>query len=93
MILLIFDVAINNTSNLLLEQVFSRISQKHRGKTFSLRSISANLGGIIGPLIGGLAWDYIGIRTPFFISIFVELSLIPLFIIALTKLLGNLEEK
>lgn len=93
MILLIFDVAINNTSNLLLEQIFSRISKKHRGKAFGLRSTAANFGGLIGPLIGGLAWDYVGIKIPFIISIFVELSLIPLFFIALKELIGYLEEK
>lgn len=93
MFLLIFDVAINSTANLLMEQIFSRISRKNRGKSFSTRNIAQNVGGIIGQISGGLLFDKIGITAPFLVSIAVELSLIPLFLIALKLILPYLEEK
>lgn len=93
MVLLIVDMAINNAANLLLENMFSRISQKHRGKTFGARSMAANIGGMIGPIAGGLLFDYYGPSFPFIVSIFIELSLILFFFIALRLVLPGLEEK
>jgi MFS family permease len=93
MVLLIIDMAINNAANLLLENMFSRISQKHRGKTFGARSMAANIGGMIGPIAGGLLFDYYGPSFPFIVSIFIELSLIVFFFIALRLVLPGLEEK
>jgi len=51
-----------------------------------------NFGAIIGPLLGGVVWDLFGAKWPFIISIFVELGLIPLYIIAMFYLLPHLNE-
>jgi len=91
-ILLIFDYTIVNSANLVLNNFLSRISLKHRGKILSLNSMCKNLGNFTGPIIGGLVWDYINITAPFIISIFVELALIPIYIIAIFYLKPHLTE-
>jgi MFS family permease len=50
-------------------------------------------GAIIGPIIGGLAMDQIGFTSPFIISIFVELLVIPLYIIGIKLLKPYMAEK
>ena len=52
----------------------------------------AFLGAVIGPLMGGLVMDLISPQFPFIISIFVELSLIPLYLAAVYLLLPHMEE-
>ena len=51
-----------------------------------------SFGNIIGPLLGGLAWDYIGITAPFLISIIVELCLIPFYVLAVIMIKPYLKE-
>jgi len=92
MFLLIFDSTIYGTASLVLINLLSRVTIKHRGKIMGFQSIFINLGSIIGPILGGLAWDFIGITAPFIISIFVELCLIPLYWIAVYFVKPHLTE-
>ncbi len=91
-ILLIFDMLFAWLGMLILQNFLSRFSKTHRGKIFGVRQWVSLLGGIIGPIIGGYAW-VISHKMPFIISIFVELALIPLFIIALYALKPFVAEK
>ena len=81
-LLLMFDVTIVSTTNLILQNFLSRITIKHRGKVLGIHSTFMNLGNMTGPIIGGLAWDYLGMKAPFMISIIVELFLIPLYLLS-----------
>jgi predicted MFS family arabinose efflux permease len=92
-IILIFDYTIINSANLVLNNFLSRISLKHRGKILSLNSMCKNLGNFTGPIIGGLVWDLMGIKAPFIISIFVELTIIPIYLISIFYLQPHLTEK
>jgi len=78
---------------LILQSVISRISKGHRGKIFGISQWMSFVGAIVGPIIGGFAWDYLGHQVPFIISIFVEASLIPLYIIAIKKLKPYMAEQ
>ena len=91
-IFLLFDLAIGMSAGLLFANFYSRLSTKHRGKIFGAGDFFAFLGSIIGPLIGGIVWDNISHQLPFIISIFVELSLIPLYVAAVYLLLPHMEE-
>ncbi len=51
------------------------------------------LGGIVGPIAGGYLSDTFGLQTPFIISIFIELALIPLYLIAIFYLAPHMAEK
>ncbi len=92
-LVLILDSTMALTSGLIMQNFISRVTKTHRGRLFGMRSLFVQLGGIIGPVLGGLLWDSWGMRWPFIISIYVELALIPLFLIALRKILPHLAEK
>ena len=92
-IILIADSTFAWTGNLILQNVLSRISKVHRGKIFGAAQWLSMLGSIAGPLIGGFAWDNVGHTAPFIISIFIELSIIPLYIIAIELLKPYMAEK
>ena len=91
-LLLVFDTVFAWLGMLILQNFLSRFSTTHRGKIFGIRQWVSLLGGVIGPIIGGYAW-VINHKMPFIISIFVELSLIPLFILALYALKPFVAEK
>ena len=91
-LLLIFDMVMAWLGMLILQNFLSRFSKTHRGKIFGIRQWVSLLGGVIGPIIGGYAW-IISHKMPFIISIFVELALIPLFILALYALKPFVAEK
>ena len=90
--LLIIDVTIVSTGGLILQNFLSRISPKHRGKIFGLQGTSSNFGYALGPILGGIVWDSYGPKAPFTLSIFFELALIPLFILAMYYLKPHLQE-
>lgn len=92
-IILFLDSTFGWAGNLILQNVLSRISKSHRGKLFGASRWMSFFGAIIGPIIGGLAMDQIGFTSPFIISIFVELSVIPLYIIAIKILKPYMAEK
>jgi MFS family permease len=91
-VLLLFDMAIGMSGGLIFQNLYSRISTEHRGKIFGVGDFFAFLGAVIGPLLGGLVMDLISPQFPFIISIFVELSLIPLYLAAVYLLLPHMEE-
>ena len=91
-LLLVFDTVFAWLGMLILQNFLSRFSTTHRGKIFGIRQWVSLLGGVIGPIIGGYAW-VISHKMPFIISIFVELTLIPLFILALFALKPFVAEK
>ncbi len=92
-LILLIDITIIGTGSLVFQNLLSRVNLKHRGKVLGFSSFFTNCGQAIGPILGGLAWDAFGSKAPFIISIFVELSLIPLFWLAIYFLMPNLQEK
>lgn len=93
MILLTLDTTIATTTGLVLMNLVSRISQRHRGKTLGIRTVFEDLGALIGPIGGGILWDLFTRQTPFLISIIAEIFLIPFFIISVYYLKPVLTEK
>jgi len=90
--LLLFDMAIGMSAGLIFQNLYSRISTEHRGKIFGVGDFFAFFGAVIGPLLGGIVMDLISPQFPFIISIFVELSLIPLYLAAVYLLLPHIAE-
>jgi len=90
--LLLFDLAIGMSAGLIFQNLYSRISTEHRGKIFGVGDFFAFLGAVIGPLLGGMVMDLISLQFPFIISIFVELSLIPLYLAAVYLLIPHVAE-
>nr|MDO8109509.1 MFS transporter [Candidatus Sigynarchaeota archaeon] len=88
----VFDQSFALTSGLIVENLMSRVSLKHRGKIFGVKSFMGNLGAIFGPTIGGLLWDTVSSTAPFTFSIFVELSLIPIYFLVLRFIKRDLAE-
>lgn len=92
-ILLLFDSTFAWGGNLILQNILSRISKIHRGKIFGAAQWLSLFGAVLGPLIGGLTYFSIGPFAPFAISIFIELSIIPLYAIAIKALKPYMAEK
>jgi MFS family permease len=92
-VLLLFDLMITMATGLLLQNLISRISLEHRGKILGMGDFFSASGNVVGPLIGGILWDVSGPKSPFILSIFIELSLIPLYLIVAYVLIPNLTEK
>jgi len=78
-ILLTFDTAIVNVGNILIQNIYSRISIGNRGKMMGAYRFFRSFGFIIGPIFGGLAVDFFSLKAPFLISIIVEICLIPFY--------------
>ncbi|MFX1489380.1 MAG: MFS transporter, partial [Promethearchaeota archaeon] len=89
-ILLLFDLAIGMAAGLIFQNLMSRISTEHRGKIFGVGDFFTFLGNTIGPIIGGVVYQLISPQFPFIISIFIELSLIPLYLMAVRLLLPHI---
>jgi MFS family permease len=92
-ILLLLDLMIAISAGLIFENILSRISLHHRGKILGTGDFFSALGSVIGPIIGGIVWDFMGPRYPFIITIFIELSLIPFYLIVVRILIPRLTEK
>jgi MFS family permease len=92
-LLLLFDSTFAWGGNLILQNILSRISKFHRGKVFGAAQWLSLLGAVLGPIIGGFVYDNIGPSAPFVISIFIELSVIPLYAIAIKVLKPYMAEK
>ncbi|MHA1744885.1 MAG: hypothetical protein ACTSWW_02730 [Promethearchaeota archaeon] len=82
-----------NNEILVLVNLLSRLSKSNRGKIFGMTHWFSLLGGGIGPYVGGFIWDSIDHTAPFQISIIIELTLIPLFILAIVMLKRYMEEQ
>lgn len=91
--LLVFDLAIGMSLNIILSNILSRVSIIHRGKIFGAGDFFQFLGNTFGPLLGGIAWDNLGPKAPFLITIIIELCLIPVYLFVIYFLLPNLTEK
>jgi len=91
-LLLLIDMTIMIASGLIFQNLLSRISLKNRGKMLGSGEFFQFLGSVIGPILGGVVWDFYGPTYPFIISIFVELSLIPLYILVVYYLIPHLAE-
>jgi len=78
--LLLVDLTIMIAASLIFQNLVSRITIEHRGKILGIGEFFAFFGNVIGPILGGIVWDFMGPKFPFIISIFVELSLIPLYL-------------
>ena len=92
-LILLFDSTFAWGGSLILQNVLSRISKIHRGKIFGLAQWLSLFGAVLGPILGGFAWDTFGPSAPFVISIFIELSVIPLYVIAIKMLKPYMAEK
>lgn len=92
-ILLLLDSTFAWGGNLVLQNILSRISKIHRGKVFGAAQWLSLVGAVLGPIIGGLTFQSIGPFAPFVISIFIELSVIPLYAIAIKALKPYMAEK
>ena len=85
-LMLVADNMFANASSLVMSNVFSRISIKSRGKVLGVASAFNNGGAFFGPIIGGMLIDSFNPAMPFFVSVFVELALIPFYLLALNRL-------
>jgi len=92
-LLLIFDFAVAQAGSLIIQNLISRISTRNRGKIFAIIEWMKLLGWIFGPIIGGATWQYYSPRAPFITSIFMELSLILIYSLAIINLAHFLSEK
>lgn len=91
-IIILFDQMIAMAAGLLFRNLLSRINIEHRGKIMGGTNFFTNVGALIGPVLGGYLWDNLGATSPFILSIFVELSLIPLYLITIRFLIPYLAE-
>ncbi len=91
--LLTLDLTIVTIGNLTFQNFLSRVTIKHRGKLMGFRTVMVNFGSVIGPILGGLVSDIMGLKAPFIISIFVELSLVPFYILSVYLMKDHLKEK
>jgi len=92
-LLLILDFAVAQAGSLITQNLISRISSRNRGKIFAIIEWMKLMGWIFGPIIGGLTWQYFSPRAPFITSIFMELSLILIYSLAIINLAHFLAEK
>jgi predicted MFS family arabinose efflux permease len=84
-ILILLYMAVES-NGYLIQAIMSRVSIKHRGKIFGLHMWIDRLGRVIGPLVGGILWDTMADITPFVLSIYIVLCLIPIFVFAIRRL-------
>jgi hypothetical protein len=85
-IILIFLYIALESNGYFIQAIMSRVSIKHRGKIFGLHMWIDRLGRVIGPLIGGILWDTLTYNSPFILSIYMGLFLIPIFIFAIRRM-------
>ncbi len=89
--LLVFDSTFAIATGLVIENVVSRVTIAHRGKMFGLKATLGNCGEVVAPILGGVMWDIFP-RLPFIISIFIELSLIFVYLLAWYNLKKHFSE-
>lgn len=81
--ILVIDSAFGYAGGVVIQNYLTRLSKSQRGKVIGVIQWVSMIGAVIGPLIGGRAAYYYGAERPFIISIFVELAIAPLYLIAL----------
>jgi DHA1 family multidrug resistance protein-like MFS transporter len=92
-VIFLLDRGFALTGALLVKSFVSRISIEKRGRNLGFSWSIANIGGIIGPIVGGILYDSYRPAMPFIVSIFVELGLILFYIVGIYKTRNNMEEK
>ena len=92
-VILIFLYLILESSNYFIQAIMSRVTIKHRGKMFGLNIWIDELGRVIGPIMGGFLWDNLAYNSPFIVSIFIGLGLIPFMMFAIRKLNPDMVEQ
>jgi MFS family permease len=90
--IMLFDTTFAWGNMLVLQNLMSRLSKSNRGKIFGTRQWVSLLGAVIGPILGGYLFD-LSKSAPFKVSIFIELSLIPLYFVSIKLLQPHMEEK
>lgn len=86
------DATLALATGLIIDNVLSRVSRMHRGKIFGMKALAGNLGEASAPIIGGILYDTVSAKAPFFFSILVEWSLIVLYAIVLVLIKRQLAE-
>ncbi|MEX2684896.1 MAG: MFS transporter [Candidatus Sigynarchaeota archaeon] len=86
------DATLALTTGLIIDNVLSRVSKVHRGKLFGMKMLAGNLGEMSAPIIGGILYDTVSAQAPFIFSIFVEWSLIMLYVVVLFLVKRQLAE-
>ena len=84
-LIFLFDRGFALTGHLLVKNIMSRLSIKNRGKNMGFAWSIANIGGVLGPTLGGILWDAYNPRMPFILSIFIELLLIFFYLFGLKR--------
>ncbi len=82
-IIFLLDRGFALTGALLVKSFVSRLSVEKRGINLGFSWSIANIGGVIGPIVGGIFYDSYFPAMPFIISIFVELGLILFYIVGI----------
>ncbi|MHA1111563.1 MAG: MFS transporter [Promethearchaeota archaeon] len=82
-IIFLLDRGFALTGALLVKSFVSRLSVEKRGINLGFSWSIANIGGVVGPVIGGILYDSFNPTMPFIISIFVELGLIIFYIVGI----------
>ncbi len=82
-IIFLLDRGFALTGALLVKSFISRLSVEKRGINLGFSWSVANIGGVIGPIVGGLLYYSYFPAMPFIISIFVELGLILFYIVGI----------
>jgi MFS family permease len=81
------------TGALLIKSFVSRISISKRGRNIGFSWSIAQIGGVIGPILGGVLWDgFDNPKMPFIVSIFVEIGLIVFYIVGIYMTRNHIEE-
>ena len=70
--IIIIDFTVLTVAGLSLEKMVSGISKSHRGSIFGAQTFVENIATMLGPIIGGLLWDYVSHTMPFWSSVVVE---------------------
>ncbi len=92
-VIFLLDRGFALTGALLVKSFVSRISISKRGRNIGFSWSISQIGGIIGPVAGGLLWDgFNNPQMPFIVSIFVELGLIAFYIAGIYMTRNRIEE-
>lgn len=80
------------SSQIAVTKVLSEIWPLQRGTIMGLRSFMVQLGGLIGPMLGGLAWLSLGDRSPFLSAVVVRVILAIIYGFFMVKPLALLKQ-
>ena len=81
----VFQSLSTMSSQMVITKVFSEMFPMQRGTIMGLRSFMVQLGGLVGPMLGGLVWISLGARSPFLIAVAVRGALAIIYLIFTCK--------